>query len=132
MRVLRTMFVVASFSIEHGGKDSLVDEDEEEEISGHGGEDYAEDEDEEEEEEDEDGVHHLSHPDVDHDVNELGDDYDILEYEEDDNDENNFILRLEDGINVFDHFEVLGRAEGDFSSDPFHVMPIEEVFGENR
>ena len=73
------MFVVVSFSIEHGGKDSLVDEDEEEDISGHGGEEDAEDEDEEEEEEDEDDVHHLSHPDADHDVNELGDDYDILE-----------------------------------------------------
>jgi len=109
-----------------------VDEDEEEEISGHGGEEDAEDEDEEEEEEDEDDVHHLSHPDADHDGNELGDDYDILEDEEDDDDENKFILRLEDGINVFDHFEVLGRAEGDFPSDPFHVMPIEEVFGENR
>ena len=50
----------------------------------------------------------MSHLDVDHDVNELGDDYDILEDEEDDDNENNFILRLEDGINVFDHFEVLG------------------------
>ena len=74
----------------------------------------------------------MSHPDVDHDVNELGDDYDILEDEEDADNENNFILRLEDGINVFDHFEVLGRAEGDFPSDPFHVMPIEEVFGANH
>ena len=26
---------------------------------------------------------------------------------------------------------MLGQAEGDFPSDPFHVMPIEEVFGEN-
>lgn len=134
--------VVASFSIEHGGQDSLVDEDEEEEMSGDGVEEDAEDEEEEEEEEDEeldeDDVHHLSHPDADHDdhdVNELGEDYDeddILEDEEDEDDENNFILRLEDGINVFDHFEVLGRAEGDFPSDPFHVMPIEEVFGANR
>ena len=39
---------------------------------------------------------------------------------------------MQDGINVFDHFEVLGRVEGDFPSHPFHVMPIEEVFGENR
>ena len=122
------MFVVSSFSIEHGGKDSLVDEDEEEEISGNGGEEDAKDEDEEEE----DDVHHLSHPDADHDVNELGDDYDILEDEEDADNENKFILRLEDGINVFDHFEVLGRTEGDFLSNPFQVMPTEEVFGSNQ
>ncbi|GLJ53784.1 hypothetical protein SUGI_1147870 [Cryptomeria japonica] len=133
--------VVADYSMDNGGQDSSADEDEEEEMSGDGGEEDAEDDDEDEEEDDEeldeDDVHHLSHPDADQDdqdVHELGDDFDeddILEDEEDDDDENNFIFRLEDGIDMFNHFEVLGR-EGDFPSDPFHVMPIEEVFGANR
>ncbi|KAH9287706.1 hypothetical protein KI387_031823 [Taxus chinensis] len=134
--------VVADYSMDNGGQDSSADDDEEEEMSGDGGEEDAEDDDEDEEEDDEeldeDDVHHLSHPDADQDdqdVHELGEDFDdddILEDEEEDDDENNFIFRLEDGINVFDHFGVLGRAESDFPSDPFHVMPIEEVFGANR
>eukprot|EP01018_Ginkgo_biloba_P030617 Gb_17424 [translate_table: standard] len=125
-----------TFGTHNGVHDSLSDEDEEEEISGDGGEEDAEDEDEDEEDDDEemgdDEVHDLSHPHVDRDVHELGDDYedDVFEEEEDEDEENNFIL--EDGINVFDHFEVLGRADTDFPSDPFHAMPIEEVFGMNR
>eukprot|EP00252_Welwitschia_mirabilis_P015868 TRINITY_DN35256_c0_g1_i1.p1 TRINITY_DN35256_c0_g1~~TRINITY_DN35256_c0_g1_i1.p1 ORF type:complete len:3600 (-),score=671.44 TRINITY_DN35256_c0_g1_i1:388-11187(-) len=131
------------FSMEHGGHDSLADDDED--MSGDGGDEDAEDDEEEEEDElDEDDVHDMSHANADHDDHddhELGEEeeeeYDEVDFledgeDDDDDDENNLILRLEDGINIFDHIEVLDRAEADFPSDPFHVMPIEEVFGTNR
>ncbi|ERN14346.1 E3 ubiquitin-protein ligase UPL2 isoform X1 [Amborella trichopoda] len=132
-----------SFDIQHDGHDDHeIDEDDDEEMSG--GEEVDEDEDEDEEDNDdldEDEVHHLSHPDTDqddhddHEIDEDEFDEDVLEEDEDEDedDENGLIVRLEDGINginVLDHFEVLGR-DSNFPNDSLRVMPV-EVFGSRR
>ena len=85
----------------------------------------------------EDEVHHLPHPDTDHDDHEMDDDdFDEVmegEEDEDEDDEDGVILRLEEGINginVFDHIEVFGR-DNSFPNESLHVMPV-EVFGSRR
>ncbi|XP_010277573.1 PREDICTED: E3 ubiquitin-protein ligase UPL2-like isoform X2 [Nelumbo nucifera] len=125
------------FDIPHNVQDNLVDEDEDEEMSGDDG-DEDEDEDDEHNDLEEDEVHHMSHPDTDQDDHEIDEDdfdEDVLEEEDEDDedDEEGVILRLEEGINginVFDHIEVFGR-ENSFANDTLRVMPV-EVFGSRR
>ncbi|KAF8377410.1 hypothetical protein HHK36_030787 [Tetracentron sinense] len=128
------------FDIQHHVQTNLVDEDDDEDMSGDDGDEVDEDEDEDEEHNDleEDEVHHLSHPDTDQDDHEIDEDEfdeDVLEEddEDDEDDEDGVILRLEEGINginVFDHIDVFGR-ESNFPNDALHVMPV-EVFGSRR
>ncbi|XP_023545877.1 E3 ubiquitin-protein ligase UPL2-like isoform X2 [Cucurbita pepo subsp. pepo] len=118
-----------------------LDEDDNEEMSGDDGDEVDEDEDEDEDEEEqndpeEDEVHHLPHPDTDHDDHEIDDDEfdEVLEEddEDDEDDEDGVILRLEEGINginVFDHVEVFGRDTS--QNETLHVMPV-EIFGSRR
>lgn len=113
------------------GDDDERDEDDEDE-------DVDDDEDDDgdhdglEEEED---MHRMHHPDTDpddHDMDEEEFDEDMLEEDEDEDeeDEEGVILRLEEGINginVFDHIEVLGGGAG----DTLRVMPL-DIFGTRR
>ncbi|GMH04119.1 hypothetical protein Nepgr_005958 [Nepenthes gracilis] len=127
------------FGIQPSRQDNLVDEDDDEEMSGDDGD---EDEDEEDEHEhndlEEDEDHHLPHPDTDQDDHEIDEDEfdeEVLEEDEEDDedDEDGVILRLEEGINginVFDHIEVFGRDHS-FPNETLHVMPV-EVFGSRR
>ncbi|KAK9270546.1 hypothetical protein L1049_026127 [Liquidambar formosana] len=132
------------FEIQPRVQENLVDEDDDEDMSGDEGDEVDEDEDEDDEEHndlEEDEVHHLPHPDTDQDDHEIDDDEfdeEVLEEEleeeddDDDDDEDGVILRLDEGINginVFDHIEVFGRDT--FPNDALHVMPV-EVFGSSR
>lgn len=127
------------FEIQPHVQENLVDEDDDEEMSGDDGDEVDDDEDDDEEQNDleEDEVHHLPHPDTDQDDHEIDDDEfdeEMLEEEdEDDEDEDGVILRLDEGINginVFDHIEVFGR-DNNFANETLHVMPV-EVFGSRR
>ncbi|XP_057442422.1 E3 ubiquitin-protein ligase UPL1-like [Lotus japonicus] len=127
------------FEIQPQGQENLdEDDDEDDDMSGDEGEDVEDEDDDEEHNDLEDEVHHLPHPDTDHDDHEIDDDDfddEVMEEEdeEDEEDEDGVILRLEEGINginVFDHIEVLGR-DNSFTNDAFHVMPV-EVFGSRR
>lgn len=118
------------------------DDDDDEEMSGDEGDEVDEDDDEDDEDHndlEEDEVHHLPHPDTDQDEHDMDDDDDfdeeVLEEddEDDEDDEDGVILRLEEGINginVFDHIEVLGRNHT-FPNETLHLMPV-EVFGSRR
>ncbi|XP_031386394.1 E3 ubiquitin-protein ligase UPL2-like isoform X2 [Punica granatum] len=117
------------------------DDDEDEEMSGDDdGDDVDEDDDEDDDHNDleEEEVHHLPHHDTDQDDHDIDDDDDfdeevLEEDDEDEDDEDGVILRLEEGINginVFDHIEVLGRNNS-FPNDSLHLMPV-EVFGSRR
>ncbi|KAL3514293.1 hypothetical protein ACH5RR_027010, partial [Cinchona calisaya] len=115
------------------------DEDEDDEMSGDEGDEVDEDGDDEHNVLEEDEVHHLPHHDTDQDDHEIDEDEfdeEVMEEEEeddDDDDEDGVILRLGggmNGINVFDHIEVLGR-EPSLSSDTLHVMPV-DFFGSRR
>ncbi|KAK1269592.1 E3 ubiquitin-protein ligase UPL2 [Acorus gramineus] len=129
-----------TIDISHNVQDNLVDEDDDEEMSGDDVEeadgDDEDDEDEDNNDLEDDDVHRLSHPDTDqndHDMDEDEFDEDVLEEDEDDDeedDEDGVILRLEEGINginVLDHLEVFGRDDS-FPNDALHV----EVFGSRR
>jgi E3 ubiquitin-protein ligase HUWE1 len=120
-----------------GNDDDMSGDDDE-----HDEEDVDDDEDDdgdhgglEEEEEEEEDMHHMHHPDTDpddHDMDEEEFDEDMLEEDEDEDeeDEEGVILRLEEGINginVFDHIEVLGGGAG----DTLRVMPL-DIFGTRR
>ncbi|CAK8568158.1 unnamed protein product [Lathyrus sativus] len=126
------------FEIQPHGQENLDDDDEDDDdMSGDEGEEVDED-DEEHNDFEEDDVHHLPHPDTDQDDHdEIDPDYNAflneVEEDEDDEDEDGVILRLEEGINginVFDHIEVLGR-DNNFPNEALHVMPV-EVFGSRR
>ncbi|GAB2292986.1 hypothetical protein Dimus_027209 [Dionaea muscipula] len=131
-----------SFELQSDRQGNLVDDDDDD-MSGDDGDeddvDVEEDEDEDEQndlEEDED--HHLPHRDTDQDDHEMDEDEfdeEVLEEDEDeyDNDDDDVILRLEQGINgvnVFDHIEVFGRDHS-LTSETLHVMPV-DVFGSRR
>ncbi|KAK7301089.1 hypothetical protein RJT34_11949 [Clitoria ternatea] len=127
------------FDIQPHGQENLDEDDEEDDMSGDEVEDVDEDEEDDEGHNDlEDEVHHLPHPDTDQDDHEIDDDDfddEVMEEEDEDDeeDEDGVILRLEEGINginVFDHIEVLGR-DNSFPNDAFHVMPV-EVLGSRR
>ncbi|KAJ4962286.1 hypothetical protein NE237_022225 [Protea cynaroides] len=124
------------FDISHNVQGNIGDEDDDEEMSGDDGDEGDED-DEEHNDLEEDEVRHMSHGDIDQDDHEIDEDEfdeDVLEEEdEDDEDDGGVILRLEEGINginVFDHIEVLGRGNS-FPNDTLQVMPV-EVFGSRR
>ncbi|XWS24002.1 hypothetical protein CRYUN_Cryun28dG0063800 [Craigia yunnanensis] len=116
-------------------------DDDEDEMSGDDG-DEDDDDDNDHNDLEGDDVHHLSHPDTDQDDHEIDDDEfddEVLEEDDEDDgdgdgdDEGGVILRLEEGINgmdVFDHIEVLGRDHS-FANETLHVMPV-EVFGSRR
>ncbi|XP_020547513.1 E3 ubiquitin-protein ligase UPL2 isoform X2 [Sesamum indicum] len=120
-----------------------LDEDEDEdddEMSGDEGDEVDEDEDEDADDEhndiEEDEAHHLPHPDTDQDDHEIDEDEfdeEVMEEDEDEeDDEDGVIVRLGEGmngVNVFDHIEVLGRDS--ISNETFHVMPV-EIFGSRR
>ncbi|KAJ1685644.1 hypothetical protein LUZ63_017034 [Rhynchospora breviuscula] len=88
-------------------------------------------------EEDED-LHGMHQPETDPDEHEMDEeefDEDMLEEDEDEDeeDEEGVILRLEEGINginVFDHIEVLGGGGGG-TGDTLRVMPL-DIFGTRR
>ncbi|XP_042494478.1 E3 ubiquitin-protein ligase UPL2-like isoform X2 [Macadamia integrifolia] len=127
------------FDIPHNVQDNIGDEDDDEEMSGDDGDEGDEDEDEDDEEHndlEEDEVQHMSHGDTDQDDHEIDEDEfdeDVLEEDDEDDEDDGVILRLEEGINginVFDHIEVFGRGNS-FPNDTLHVMPV-EVFGSRR
>ncbi|XAR48483.1 Ubiquitin--protein ligase [Bertholletia excelsa] len=129
------------FEIQPREQENLVDEDDDEEMSGDDGDDVDEDEDEDDDDHndlEEDEAHHLSHADTDqddHDIDEDAFDEEVMEEEDEDDEdeEDGVILRLEEGINginVFDHIEVFGRDHS-FGNETLHVMPV-EVFGSRR
>ncbi|GAA0152832.1 ubiquitin-protein ligase [Lithospermum erythrorhizon] len=120
-------------------EDEDDDEDDDDDMSGDEGDDVDEDEgDDHNGLEEEDEMHHLPHPDTDQDDNDMEEDEfdeEVMEGEdeEDEDEEDGVILRLGEGmngINVFDHIEVLGR-EHSLNSETLHVMPV-EVFGSRR
>lgn len=129
------------FEIQTGDQENLVDEDDDddEEMSGDEGDEDDDGDNDEHNGLEEDEVHHLQHPDIEQDEHEFDDDDfddEVMEEEEDEDDEDEedgVILRLEEGINginVFDHIEVLER-DHTFANETLHVMPI-EVFGSRR
>jgi E3 ubiquitin-protein ligase HUWE1 len=147
--------VEITFNIRHG-EDQMVDDnddddvDEDESDQDGNDDDMSGDDDERDEEdvdddddddgdhdglEEEEDMHHIHHPDTDpdeHDMDEEEFDEDMLEEDEDEDeeDEEGVILRLEEGINginVFDHIEVLGGGAG----DTLRVMPL-DIFGTRR
>ncbi|KAI4366524.1 hypothetical protein MLD38_022393 [Melastoma candidum] len=118
-----------------------IDEDDDEDMSGDDGDEGDEDDEDDGDHNDleEDEVHHLPHPDMHQDDQDIDDDdgfdEEVLEEddEDDEDDEDGVILRLEEGINginVFDHIEVLGRNHS-FTNETVRLMPV-EVFGSRR
>ncbi|QCE00747.1 E3 ubiquitin-protein ligase HUWE1 [Vigna unguiculata] len=121
------------FEIQPRGQENLDEDDDD--MSGDEGEDVDEDEEDDEEHNDLEEAHHLPLPDTDQDEHEIDDedfDDEVMEEEDEDDeeDEDGVILRLEEGINVFDHIDVFGR-DNSFANEAFHVMPL-EVFGSRR
>ncbi|KAI4339776.1 hypothetical protein MLD38_024681 [Melastoma candidum] len=136
------------FEIQPHAQDNIDedDDDDDEEMSGDEGDEVDEDDEDDDEDHndlEEDEVHHLPHPDTDPDEQDIDDDDDgfeeeVVEADEDDDeddedDDDGLILRLEEGINginVFDHIEVLGRNHS-FANETVRLMPV-EVFGSRR
>lgn len=133
------------FEIQPDAQQNIEDDDDEEDdddddMSGDEGDDVDEDEEGDEEHNglEEDEMHHLPHAESDQDDNDMEEDEfdeEVMEGEDEDDEdeEDGVILRLGEGmngINVFDHIEVLGR-EHSLNSETLHVMPV-EVFGSRR
>ncbi|XP_073006653.1 E3 ubiquitin-protein ligase UPL2-like [Typha latifolia] len=137
-----TTTVEIRFDIPLNAENHMVDEDDDEDMSGDDGDEAEEDDDEDDDDEEnddleEDEVHQISHPDTDQDDHEIDDeefDEDVLEEDDDeDEDDDGVILRLEEGINglnVFDHIEVFS-GNNSFSGDTLRVMPL-DIFGSRR
>ncbi|KAK9156355.1 hypothetical protein Sjap_003835 [Stephania japonica] len=134
--------VEVTFHVEHRTDDDMGDDDDED--MGEDGED-DEDDDEDEDDEDiaEDGAALMSLADTDvedHDDNGLGDEYndDMIDEEDDDFHENRVIeVRWREGLDGFDHFQVLGRPGVtnsliDVAAEPFHGVNMEDLFGLRR
>ncbi|OVA07229.1 Ubiquitin-associated domain/translation elongation factor EF-Ts [Macleaya cordata] len=128
--------VEMTFRVEHRA------DDEDDDDVGDIGEDDDEDDDEDEDEdvaEEDAALMSLADTDVeDHDDNGLGDEYnddDMMDEEDDDFHENRVIeVRWREGLDGFDHLQVLGRpgtASGliDVAAEPFHGVNVDDIFG---